>query len=161
MAYDGRVRRTIRTHKRSVVGVGSWLTDQGFQVNATDWRTRRVSFSGTVGTIRQAFATSIVTDGTNYVNTSDPLVTAELAQYIQAILGLSSMPRVPNSDARQATDHDNSKRELAELLSDETAMAWDRTFRHRFIHLLQRGSGTQRRKQRYRSSGLRWTAGTW
>jgi subtilase family serine protease len=103
-----------------VSAVVSWLTDQGFQIAATDQRTRRVSFSGTVGTIRHAFATSIVSDGTNYVNTSDPVVPAELAQYIQAILGLSSLPRVLNSDARQATARGNSERTLLGLLSDET-----------------------------------------
>ena len=97
--------------------VAAWLTQQGFDVTGTNQRTRRVFFTGTVGTIKQALATSIVTDGTNYVNTSDPMVPAELAPTIQAILGLSGLTQPSNSET--STARKNSKTALAELFSDE------------------------------------------
>jgi subtilase family serine protease len=100
--------------------VAGWLMGQGFNVTAMNQRTRRVSFVGTVGTIRQVLATSIVTDGTNYVNTSDPMVPTELAPSILAILGLSSLPHLSNTESRTSTARKNSKTGLSELLSDET-----------------------------------------
>ncbi|MGO9604697.1 MAG: protease pro-enzyme activation domain-containing protein [Candidatus Binataceae bacterium] len=97
--------------------VAAWLTQQGFNVTGTNQRTRRVFFTGTPGTIKQALATSIVTDGTSYANISDPMVPAELAPTIQAILGLSSLPQPSTTESAAARK--NSKAALAALLSDE------------------------------------------
>lgn len=99
--------------------VAGWVAGQGFHVTAVSQRTRRVSFTGTVRTITQAFATSMVTDGTNYVNTSDPIVPAELASSIQAVLGLSTLPEPPTSDLRSQSAPQASSRSLAKILSDE------------------------------------------
>jgi subtilase family serine protease len=84
VAQFGPTSKQMRT-------LSEWLVRQGFKVTAANRRTRRISFSGTAGTIRQALGTSIVTDGTNYANTSDPFIPAELAPTTQAILGLSRM----------------------------------------------------------------------
>ncbi|MGA2412101.1 MAG: protease pro-enzyme activation domain-containing protein, partial [Candidatus Binataceae bacterium] len=99
--------------------VAGWLAAQGFHVTAISQRTRRVSFTGTAGIIRLALGTSIVTDGSNYVNTSDPIVPAELASNIQALLGLSSLPQPPNAGVRSQAASQNSRSLLAQLLSDE------------------------------------------
>jgi subtilase family serine protease len=78
----------------------NWLTSQGFTVTSADLPTRRIQFTGSVATIRQAFATSIVTDGTSYANTSDPSVPPALA--IQAVLGMTSMTEPPAAQARRS-----------------------------------------------------------
>ncbi len=81
--------------------VASWLTSQGFTVTSTNQRTRRVGFTGTVATVRQAFGTSILTDGSgSYVNTSDPMVPAQIAPTIQAIIGLTKMPTPSSSESQ-------------------------------------------------------------
>jgi subtilase family serine protease len=102
-----------------VSAVAGWLREQGFNVTAKNRRTRRVSFTGTVATIKRALATSLVTDGANYVNTSDPMVPTELAQSVQAILGLSSLPQLSNSESRTSTARKNSKSRFPNQLSDE------------------------------------------
>jgi subtilase family serine protease len=104
--------------KEQMAEVGGWLAQQGFTVTASDQRTRRVYFTGTVATIRQALGTSLVSDGTNYVNTSDPVVPAELASTIQAILGLSGLPHLPASDSRNSATRRRSIGSRSRLFSD-------------------------------------------
>ena len=119
-----------------MAAAADWLTSQGFTVTSTDLPTRRVQFTGSVATIRQALGTSIVTDGTNYANTSDPAVPAGLAPTIQAILGLSGVSAPPAVQAKRTT-----KTEIAKAVS-RVATRRDRE-RHRpqlcperFLHLL-------------------------
>ena len=69
--------------------VAVWLTGQGLQVTANDIRQRSVEFSGDAATVARAFQTALVGDGRSYANLGDPLVPADLAPIIQAILGLS------------------------------------------------------------------------
>jgi subtilase family serine protease len=83
-----------------------------------DWRTRRVYFAGTVATIRRALGTSLVSDGTNYVNMSDPLLPSALAPMVQATLGLSRWPPSPASDPLNPASIKLSNRSLSHLLSD-------------------------------------------
>lgn len=83
--------------------VEDWLTSQGFVVTASDLSTRRIQFAGTVAAIRQAFATTIVTDGSSYANSSDPAVPAILAPTIQAILGMSSFSAQSAAQSRRST----------------------------------------------------------
>ena len=78
-----------------------WLTSRGFTVSSSDLPTRRIQFAGSIATIQQAFATSIVSDGSSYANTTDPSVPTNLA--IQAILGLTSMSDQPASQARRSS----------------------------------------------------------
>ena len=84
-----------------LAAVVNWLTSQGFTVTSTDLPTRRVQFAGSVATIQQAFATSIVTDGSSFANTSDPSVPTSLP--IQAILGMTTSSERPASQARRSS----------------------------------------------------------
>jgi len=104
--------------KEQMAEVAGWLAQQGFTVTASVQRTRRVYFTGTVATIKQALGTSLVSDGTNYLNTSDPVVPAELASTIQAILGLSSLPHLPASDSRNSATRKRSIGSQSGLFSD-------------------------------------------
>ncbi len=69
--------------------VAGWLTRQGLRVTASDIRQRSVEFSGHPATVAPAFQTALVGDGRSYANLGDPLVPADLAPIIQAVLGLS------------------------------------------------------------------------
>src|SRR5262249_52743969 len=102
-----------------MAAVAAWLKSQGFVVISTDLRMRRVRFSGTVATIGQALQTSIVTDGRSYANTSDPIIPAELARTIQAILGLTSLPKLSNPDSGSSSFKENAQRSLSNFISDE------------------------------------------
>jgi subtilase family serine protease len=93
-----------------------WLTSQGFTVTSSDLPTRRIQFSGSVATIRQAFATSIVSDGSSYANTADPALPTDLA--IQAILGMTSMSEKPASQVRRATSEIQTAKAAARVESD-------------------------------------------
>jgi subtilase family serine protease len=104
--------------KDQMTEIASWLAQQGFTVTSSDQRTRRVYFTGTEATIRKALGTSLVSDGTNYVNTSDPVVPADLAPTVQAILGLSSLPHLLASDSRSSGTRKRSTRSPGRFLSD-------------------------------------------
>lgn len=56
--------------------VRNWLADAGFVVAKVDRRSRTITVKGSVATAEAAFATEIVTNGSNYGNTSDPSVPA-------------------------------------------------------------------------------------
>src|SRR5579885_1863619 len=101
VAYHRSIRRAVGPTAQQMTTVASWLTSQGFTVTSTNQRTRRVGFTGTVATVRQAFGTSILTDGSgSYVNTSDPMVPAQIAPTIQAIIGLTKMPTPSSSESQ-------------------------------------------------------------
>jgi len=74
--------------------VKNWLADAGFVIAKVDRRSRTITVKGSVATAEAAFATEIVTDGSNFGNTSDPSVPAELAGLIADIQGLDNMRAV-------------------------------------------------------------------
>jgi subtilase family serine protease len=74
--------------------VKKWLADAGFSIAKVDQRSRTITAQGSVATAEAAFATEIVTNGSNFGNTSDPSVPAELTGLIADIQGLDNMHAV-------------------------------------------------------------------
>src|ERR1700691_4235119 len=74
--------------------VKKWLADAGFSIAKVDGRSRTITAKGSVATAEAAFATEIVTNGSNFGNTSDPSVPAELTGLIADIQGLDNMHAV-------------------------------------------------------------------
>jgi hypothetical protein len=89
MAHDRSVHQPLRPHRAQMQGVAHWLTSQGLPVTASDIRERSVEFSGDPAKVARAFQTAPVGDGRSYAKLDDPMVPADLAPIIQAILGLS------------------------------------------------------------------------
>jgi subtilase family serine protease len=77
--------------------VASWLRSRGLMVTATDPLTRAVRFTGLYWQVKKALGTTILGDGVNYANVTDPQVPAELAPTIVSIEGL----RTHNGEAAQ------------------------------------------------------------
>jgi len=74
--------------------VKKWLADASFAIAKVDSRSRTITAKGTVASAEAAFATEIVTNGSNFGNTSDPSVPAELTGLIVDIQGLDNMHAV-------------------------------------------------------------------
>ncbi|HWJ40021.1 MAG TPA: protease pro-enzyme activation domain-containing protein, partial [Candidatus Limnocylindrales bacterium] len=71
--------------------VKKWLADSGFAIVKVDGRSRTITAKSSVATVEAAFSTEIVTNGSNFGNTSDPAVPAELDGLIVDIQGLDNM----------------------------------------------------------------------
>ena len=71
-----------------------WLGSQGLRVKSTNRLGRTIDATANVAQAETAFATSIVTSGTNYGNVSDPSVPAEFEGVIAGIQGLDNMHAV-------------------------------------------------------------------
>jgi subtilase family serine protease len=68
--------------------VATWLRSRGLMVGAMDRQARTVRFAGLYWQVKQALGTTILGDGINYANVTDPQVPAELAPTIVSIEGL-------------------------------------------------------------------------
>ena len=68
--------------------VSTWLRSRGLMVTATDPLARAVRFTGLYWQVKKALGTTILNDGVNYANVTDPQVPAELAPTIVSIEGL-------------------------------------------------------------------------
>jgi subtilase family serine protease len=82
--------------------VATWLRSRGLMVGAMDRQARTVRFAGLYWQVKQALGTTILGDGINYANVTDPQVPAELAPTIVSIEGLrthSGGPAQTDSDA--------------------------------------------------------------
>ena len=82
--------------------VATWLRSRGLMVGAMDRQARTVRFAGLYWQVKQALGTTILGDGANYANVTDPQVPAELAPTIVSIEGLrthSGGPAQTESDA--------------------------------------------------------------
>ncbi len=87
---------------RQMTAVAQWLTSQGLRVTAADIRKHSIQFSGAAAAVSAALQTPLVGDDHHYANTTDPMVPAELAPVITAILGLSSREEVANGAASRS-----------------------------------------------------------
>ena len=70
--------------------VANWLSSQGLVVSAMDPLARAVRFTALYSEVRRALGTTILGDGVNYGNVTDPQVPAALAPTIVSIEGLST-----------------------------------------------------------------------
>jgi hypothetical protein len=82
-----------------IQAVTDWLTSQGFTVTRVAAGRTVVEFSGTAGTVRQAFHTEIhkyVAKGEeHWANASDPQIPAALAPVVAGFASLNNFPRMP------------------------------------------------------------------
>jgi biotin operon repressor len=74
--------------------VVQWLKNQGFQVKSVNRLGRTIDATANVAQAETAFATTIVTSGANFGNTSDPSIPAEFDGVIVGIQGLDNMHAV-------------------------------------------------------------------
>ena len=82
--------------------ITAWLQSQGFQVNEVAKGRGTIDFSGTAGTVQQAFHTSIhryvMANGVErWANSTDPQIPAALATVVAGVNSLNSFPRKPMS----------------------------------------------------------------
>ncbi len=68
-----------------------WLESQGLRIKSINRLGRTISAIATVTQAEAAFATTIVTSGANFGNSSDPTIPAEFAGTVVAILGLDNL----------------------------------------------------------------------
>jgi subtilase family serine protease len=82
-----------------IATVTQWLTSQGFKVNQVQSNAMTIDFSGTAGTVRQAFGTEIhrlSTKGAkHFANMSDPQIPAALAPVVRGIVSLNDFRPQP------------------------------------------------------------------
>jgi kumamolisin len=71
--------------------VVQWLKSQGLQVKSINRLGRTIDATANVTQAETAFATTIVTSGANFGNTSDPSIPAEFDGVIVGIQGLDNM----------------------------------------------------------------------
>jgi subtilase family serine protease len=71
-----------------------WLESQGLQVKSINRLGRTIEATANVSQAETAFATTIVTSGANFGNTSDPSIPAEFNGVIVGIQGLDNMHAV-------------------------------------------------------------------
>ena len=71
-----------------------WLESQGLRVTSINRLGRTIEAVVNVTKAENAFATTIVTSGTNFANASDPAISAEFASVIVAIQGLDNLHAV-------------------------------------------------------------------
>ncbi len=71
-----------------------WLKNQGFQVKSVNRLGRTIDATASVAQAEAAFATTIVTSGANFGNTSDPSIPAEFDGVIVGLQGLDNMHAV-------------------------------------------------------------------
>src|SRR5262249_14115840 len=74
--------------------VVQWHKSQGWQVKSINRLGRTIDVSANVTPAEAAFATTIVTSGTNFGNTSDPSVPPEFDRVIVGVQGLDNMHAV-------------------------------------------------------------------
>ncbi len=74
-----------------IEAVVQWLKNQGLQVGSINRLGRTIDATANVTQAEAAFATTIVTSGANFGNTSDPSVPAEFNGVISGIMGLDNM----------------------------------------------------------------------
>jgi subtilase family serine protease len=75
---------------QQIQAVAAWLSSRGLMVSAMDPLARTVRFTGTYSEVKEALGTTILGDGANYGNVTDPQVPAALAPTIVSIEGLST-----------------------------------------------------------------------
>jgi hypothetical protein len=82
-----------------IQAVTDWLTSQGFQVNRVAAGRTVIEFSGTAGTVRQAFHTEIhkftVNGEDHWANASDPQIPAALQPVVAGFASLNNFPKKP------------------------------------------------------------------
>jgi subtilase family serine protease len=93
--------------------VKSWLTSQGFTVNAVYPNKMQIDFSGTAGLVRQAFHTQenryIVNHENHIANASDISVPTALRDVIVGVAGLNDFRPKPLLVAPHVAQYDSSK----------------------------------------------------
>jgi subtilase family serine protease len=78
--------------------ITSWLQSNGFQVNEVSKGRTTIDFSGTAGSVQQAFHTAIhsyvLANGEqHWANASDPMIPAALAPVVAGVNSLNNFPR--------------------------------------------------------------------
>jgi len=98
-----------------------WLRDRGLQIARVNRLGRTIEASGSVAQIESAFATTIVTSGTNFGNTTDPSIPGEFAGLVVEIQGLDNMHAVVPAGLhrRMPTAADRETLALADLTHPE------------------------------------------
>jgi hypothetical protein len=102
--------------QQDIDAVTTWLTQQGFKVNAVHPDTLIIDFSGTAGEVRKAFHTQIhyldVRGQRHIANMSDPEIPAALAPAVAGIVSLHDFPAHPlvKPHARHSTPLDSAAR---------------------------------------------------
>jgi hypothetical protein len=80
-----------------IQAVTDWLTSQGFEVNRVAAGRTVIEFSGTAGTVRQAFHTEIhkflINGEEHWANASDPKIPAALQPVVAGFASLNNFPR--------------------------------------------------------------------
>jgi subtilase family serine protease len=93
--------------------VRSWLTSQGFTVNAVYPNKMQIDFSGTAGLVRQAFHTQenhyIVNHVSHIANASDISVPSALSAVVVGVAGLNDFRPLPLHVPPQVAQYNNSK----------------------------------------------------
>jgi hypothetical protein len=90
---------------RDVQTITSWLQAKGFQVNAVSKGRTTIDFSGTAGTVQQAFHTSIhsyvLPNGQqHWANSSDPQIPTALTPVVAGVNSLNNFRKKPLHRAR-------------------------------------------------------------
>jgi len=85
---------------QDIQAVTSWLQSQGFQVNQVANGRTTIDFSGTAGTVQQAFHTAIhsyvLANGEqHWANSTDPQIPAALAPVVAGVNSLNNFRRKP------------------------------------------------------------------
>ncbi len=93
--------------------VKSWLTSQGFTVNAVYPNKMQIDFSGTAGLVRQAFHTQenhyIVNHVSHIANASDISIPSALRDVVVGVAGLNDFKPQPLHVPPQVAQFDSSK----------------------------------------------------
>jgi subtilase family serine protease len=105
--------------------VKSWLTSEGFTVNAVYPNKAQIDFSGTAGLVRQAFHTQenhyFVNHASHIANANDISVPSALRDVIVGIAGLNDFRPQPLHVPPQVTQYDGSKHNFKLKTASATA----------------------------------------
>jgi subtilase family serine protease len=104
---------TFGVANADINAVKSWLTSQGFTVNAVYPNKMQIDFSGTAGLVRQAFHTQenhyIVNHVSHIANASDISIPSALSAVVVGVAGLNDFRPQPLHVPPQVAQYDRSK----------------------------------------------------
>jgi hypothetical protein len=104
-----------------IQAVTDWLGSQGFQVSRVAAGRTVIEFSGTAGTVQQAFHTEIhkfVVNGEEYwANASDPQIPAALTPVVAGFASLNNFPRRPMIERAGAFSRSKATGEVKPLFT--------------------------------------------
>jgi subtilase family serine protease len=113
---DAFARRFGPTDKQ-VDDVTDWLKHEGFAVTSVNRIGRTIRAHGDAATAERAFSTTLMSEGAQFANTTDPAIPAQFDRLIVTIMGLDNMHAAVPAGLHRSQPTDSSALSESETLA--------------------------------------------